>query len=74
MQLSRRKRIPKAGERVRDSPISTVGSPTRIPSYTALTYAEDIEQTYIGSLIVSSVPAGSYELWILGLVDRVLVV
>lgn len=55
--LSRRKRVPRAGKRARDTPTPTVRSPTGTPSYTTRT------QTHRGSLIVTLVSVRLREPW-----------
>lgn len=60
-QSSKRTRVSKAGERVRNTFTSMVRSPTRTPSYTTITYAENLGQTLTGSMSLTLVFVGPYE-------------
>lgn len=57
----------------RDTLTPTVRTPTRIPSYSALTYTEDLGQTPTGNLY-APISASIYESWSVDSVGRVLVV
>ena len=54
-QPSRRKRVPRAGRRVRDTPTPTVRSPTKTQANKLNMYAEDLGQTRSGSMMAASV-------------------
>lgn len=62
-QPSRRKRVPKAGKRVRGSPCShLLESHKNINLYNYKIYAEDLSRTSTDSLIVTSVSVSPCEL------------
>ena len=73
-EFSRRKRVPKAGKGVRNSPTLTVRSPTRTLSYTTITYAEDLGKICTDFLIANSISVSLYEPWLIDYVGCVLVV
>lgn len=61
-QPSRKKKVPKTGKSVTDSPAPTVRSSAKKTKLHNLNiYAEDLRQTHTGSLIVSSVSMNFYE-------------
>lgn len=71
---SRRKKVPKAGKSQRQTPLPLVGSHKNVKLQDHNLYAEDLEQTYVGLLIVGSVSVSPYEPLLVDSVSRVFVI